>query len=72
MRETLLHALKAHYVGAIEKAKANVEIYLANPMGIGDHADVVETAAGEISKLATAHDNLQMIDIYFTNKTPRI
>ena len=27
MREILLNALKSHYIGAIEKAKANIEIY---------------------------------------------
>jgi len=72
MREILLNALKSHYIGAIEKAKANIEIYLSNPAGIGDHPDIVAAASEEITKLSEAHDSLQMIDTYFTNKTPRI
>ena len=35
MREQLLKALLAHATGEIEMHKANVEVYLTNPVGIG-------------------------------------
>ena len=42
MREKLIKALIAHAQGDIQKHVANVEVYLENPAGIGEHSDVVE------------------------------
>ena len=41
MRREMLEALKALSIGSIKKAKMNVEVYLANPVGIGEHPDVL-------------------------------
>ena len=41
MRNQILEALKADAVGNIEKARLNIEIYLKNPVGIGEHPDVL-------------------------------
>ena len=38
MRDTLIKALLAHAQGDIAKHKANVEVYLANAAGIGEHS----------------------------------
>ena len=40
MRDQLIKALLAHAQGDIAKHKANVEIYLNNPAGIGEHSNV--------------------------------
>jgi len=72
MREILLKALQAHYEGVIAIAQANVEVYLQNPVGVGEHSDIIETADKEITKLAEAHDSLEMLETYFITKTPRI
>ena len=42
MREQLIKALLAHAQGDIAKHKANIEVYLANPVGIGEHSNIVE------------------------------
>ena len=39
----LLQALKSSAQGNIDKHKANVDIYLRNAIGIGEHSDIVET-----------------------------
>ena len=41
----MIDALKAHALGNIEKHKMNVEVYLTNPVGIGEHAEIVEAMA---------------------------
>ena len=41
MREKLIKALLAHANGDIQKHVANVEVYLNNPAGIGEHSDAV-------------------------------
>ena len=38
---SLLYALMMQYRADIEKAKANIGVYLKNPVGIGEHADLV-------------------------------
>ena len=42
MREQLIKALLAHAQGDIQKHVANVEVYLTNPAGIGEHSNIVE------------------------------
>ena len=40
MREQLIKALLAHAQGDIQKHVANVEVYLTNPAGIGEHSNL--------------------------------
>ena len=42
MREQLIRALLAHANGDIQKHVANVEVYLTNPVGIGEHSDITD------------------------------
>jgi len=65
MREQLLKALLAHANGEIAKHKANVEVFLEHPTGVGDHPDVLETLSGEIDKIARYHDQIEVINKYF-------
>ena len=69
MRDQLLTAVKAHAQGEIAKHKANVEVYLEHPAGIGEHSDVTEAVIEELNKLAAAYDRLEMIEKYFTTKS---
>ena len=65
MREQLIKALLAHAQGEIEKHKANVEIYLTNPVGIGEHSDVTGAIGEELDKIARYHDQLEVLTKYF-------
>ena len=51
MRKTILNALKAHAMGDIKKHLANIEIYLENPAGIGEHSDVMEAIQVELDQV---------------------
>ena len=48
MRREMLEALKALSVGSIKKSKMNIEVYLANPVGIGEHPDVLGAIQDQI------------------------
>ena len=72
MRKLIIEALKAHYEGEIAKAKANVEVFLENNVGAGEHPDVVETISGEVEKIAAAEDNLNALEKHFNQSLPRI
>ncbi len=68
MRDQLLKALLAHARGEIEMHKANVEVYLNNPVGIGEHPDVTLAMQEEIDKIARWHDQIDVINTYFKGK----
>jgi len=65
MRDKLIKALIAHANGDIQKHVANVEVYLNNPAGIGEHSDVVEAIEKEIDIIAKYHDQIEVIKTYF-------
>ena len=68
MRKQLLNALVAHAQGEIAMHRANIEIYLTNPVGIGEHPDVTEAIQQEIDKIARWHDQIEVINTYFKGK----
>ena len=65
MREQLLRALLAHAQGDIAKHKANVEIYLEHPAGIGEHSNIIEAIEQELNEIAKYQDQIDIINKYF-------
>jgi hypothetical protein len=65
LRSTLLRATRTHANGHIEKHRANVEVYLAHPVGIGEHSDIIEAIEHELKAMADYSDQLEMLDKYF-------
>ena len=65
MRQQLIKALLAHAQGDIAKHKANIEVYLANPVGIGEHSNIVEAIEGELDMIAKYQDQIDIINKYF-------
>jgi hypothetical protein len=51
--------------GHIEKHRINVEIYLTNSVGIGEHSDIIETIEKELDEIARYQDHLDIIKKYF-------
>jgi|TARA_R100000008_G_scaffold67348_1_gene44395 hypothetical protein len=65
MREQLIAALKAHAQGEIAMHKANIEVYLRNPVGIGEHPDLTQAMQEELDKIARWDDQLEVLNKYF-------
>jgi len=65
MREKLLTALEAHAKGHIEKHRINIEVYLTNPVGIGEHSDIIEACEKELDAIARYQDHIDIIRKYF-------
>lgn len=63
MRDKMITAARAHAEGELALHTANVEVYLANPAGIGEHPDVMEALQSELDKMAHAYDRLEMIKL---------
>ena len=65
MREQLLKAFVSHAQGHIDKHIANVEVYLTNPAGIGEHSDIIEAIEEELNQMAMYEDQLEVLEKYF-------
>ena len=55
-------AHKLKYQGQIEEANANIEIYLKNPAGIGEHSDVLAEVDKQLELAASAQEKLDYLD----------
>ena len=65
MKPELIKSLLAHAQGEIAYHKANVNVYLNNPVGIGEHPDVMGAITDEIDKIARYQDQIDVIEKYF-------
>jgi hypothetical protein len=65
MREQMLKAVRKHAEAHVEKHRMNVEIYLTNPVGIGEHSDIMDAIEKELAHMAEYEDHLDILDKYF-------
>ena len=65
MKTELIKALLSHAHGEISYHKANVNVYLNSPVGIGEHPDVMGAITDELDKIARYQDQIDVIERYF-------
>ena len=68
MRDDILANQITYYNGLIAKHKQNVEIYLNQPVGIGEHSDIMSAIEPEITAIAQGHEKIEVINHYFLNR----
>ena len=66
LRVKMLDALLADAQGNIAKAKANVEVYLHNPVGIGEHPDVLAAIQEQLDIIAHEEERIDVIQKHFS------
>ena len=64
LRDKIIKSLLAHANGEIQIHLANVEIYLNNPAGIGEHSDVTGAIQEELDQVAKWEDQISVIQKY--------
>lgn len=57
----LVEALRLKYEAEIAASKANIQVYIDNPAGIGEHPDLVAAVDEQLVKLAEAEDKLETL-----------
>jgi hypothetical protein len=62
----MLEALIKKLEGDIAVAKANINVYLHQSVGIGEHPDIVEAIDTQVAKIAEADEKIETIRKYFT------
>ena len=65
MRDMIKQALQSKYEGEIAEASANVEVFLTNPVGIGEHPDLIGAMDTQMHRIAEAEDKLLALKKYF-------
>jgi len=68
MKKQIVNALVKKYEGEIAEAKANIDIYMNNPVGIGEHPDVLDAINSQVLKIATAEENIQVLQKHFVDQ----
>ena len=63
----MLKALIKKLEGEIAIAEANINVYLNQAVGIGEHPEVVEAIETQIEKIAHADEKIDTIKRYFLN-----
>ena len=62
----MFNALTTEALGNINKAKANIEIYLHNPVGIGEHPDVLAAIQEQLDIIAHEEERIEVLDKHFS------
>ena len=57
-------ALRARYEADIAEADATINIYLTNPVGIGEHPQHLEEIDKLLAKIADAKDKLEALEAF--------
>jgi hypothetical protein len=70
-RENLLDAIQKYLEGGVAKHKANVEVYLNQSVGIGEHSDIIDTIEKELDSLSEYDDKLYVLDKYFSKTSTK-
>tara|TARA_B100000900_G_C20187113_1_gene556358 strand:+ start:352 stop:579 length:228 start_codon:yes stop_codon:yes gene_type:complete len=67
LRNEILESLRSNAEGNIQKARMNIEVYLHNPVGIGEHPDVLGSIQEQLDVIAHEEERIQVINKHFTN-----
>jgi hypothetical protein len=65
LRGMMLEAARKHAEAHIEKHRINVEVYLRNSTGIGEHSDIMDAIEKELTHMAEYEDHLDILNKYF-------
>ena len=69
MKEQLVNALKTKYDADYQMHKANLDIYLNNPVGIGEHPQHFEEMDKLVESMTAARDKLEVLNEEYPDVT---
>tara|TARA_R100000995_G_scaffold52001_1_gene25164 strand:- start:426 stop:683 length:258 start_codon:yes stop_codon:yes gene_type:complete len=64
----LVKALAKKYEADILNAKANIEVYVTNPAGIGEHPDLAAAIDSQVGIIAHAEDKLGVLNKHYNSE----
>ena len=72
IRNKLRTAFLVHAEGHIRKHLANVEVLLSNPVGIGEHGDIINEIEKELKEVAHYEDLIDAMNKYFPDEKEKL
>ena len=63
----MIEALKAEATGKIKKHLVNIDVYLHNPVGIGEHPDVLGAIQEQLDIIAHEEERIEVIQKHFSD-----
>ena len=67
MKDKMIAAVASHARGMAAKHRMNVEVYLHNPVGIGEHPDLLGAIQDQLDVIAEQTERIQVLDTYFSH-----
>jgi hypothetical protein len=64
MENKILQALISHYNAQVHRAEVNLVNYFKNPVGIGEHPDIIGEMIKLVDAIAAAKDSLEILNGY--------
>lgn len=65
LRDKMIGALEIHAKANIEKHIMNVEVFLENPVGVGEHSSVIESIETQLGMIEKYEGQLDVLANYF-------
>ena len=62
MKKQMIQVLKNHAIANVHLHKTNIDVYFANPAGIGEHSELLPEFDKWVGKLAEAKDKLEALE----------
>ena len=61
MKQVIADSMMSYLAGKVKYHKANVLVYLQNPVGIGEHPDILAAIEEELAKCAEYHEKYEIL-----------
>lgn len=65
-KSNVVNSLIAKYESKLSKYTAELEVYLENPVGVGEHGDIVEVVEEKLKQIDSAKSMLETLQNTFT------
>ena len=66
MEDHKIRSLKGYYSSLIDIRKSELQVYIDNPVAIGEHSNLIDTMDELIGKIADAEDKLIVLETHFS------
>ena len=67
MKQAIISALLHDAAAKIELARVNIEVYLNNSVGVGDHPNITETIQEQLDIISKNKDRITVLTEYFND-----
>tara|TARA_R110000796_G_scaffold249600_1_gene377545 strand:- start:2938 stop:3150 length:213 start_codon:yes stop_codon:yes gene_type:complete len=67
----ILQSIKKEYEGKKDQEIYDLQVYLNNPVGVGEHSDIAKEIKNKIANIEKLDAQIDTIDKYFPKETAK-